>query len=187
VPAGVMMRDSKPKHSIIHERIARTEAHGMFKVSDRRIRPAMPDSQKPPEIIGACIIRVRSYSIGRSTISIPVSKSSRIQKTLKPTTLSVAAIVCTQSFTRSARRSELGAQSSNSAHWLRHAHASHAIDRGAALPVVQSTLSHRQHRGDQPVARSGSVSSTRMKIDEHGGASEMAAERKRTHPIGGRA
>ena len=29
-----------------------------------------------------------------------------------------------------------------SAHWLRHAHASHAIDRGAALPVVQSTLGH---------------------------------------------
>ena len=25
---------------------------------------------------------------------------------------------------------------------LRHAHASHAIDRGAALPVVQSTLGH---------------------------------------------
>ena len=29
-----------------------------------------------------------------------------------------------------------------SAHWLRHAHASHAMDRGAALPVVQSTLGH---------------------------------------------
>ena len=29
-----------------------------------------------------------------------------------------------------------------SAHWLRHAHASHAIDRGAALPVVQATLGH---------------------------------------------
>jgi integrase/recombinase XerD len=29
-----------------------------------------------------------------------------------------------------------------SAHWLRHAHASHAIDRGASLPVVQSTLGH---------------------------------------------
>jgi integrase/recombinase XerD len=27
-----------------------------------------------------------------------------------------------------------------SAHWLRHAHASHAIDHGAALPVVQSTV-----------------------------------------------
>src|SRR5215468_7542079 len=29
-----------------------------------------------------------------------------------------------------------------SAHWLRHAHASHAIDRKAPLPVVQSTLGH---------------------------------------------
>jgi integrase/recombinase XerD len=29
-----------------------------------------------------------------------------------------------------------------SAHLLRHAHASHAIDRGAAFSVVQSTLGH---------------------------------------------
>jgi integrase/recombinase XerD len=29
-----------------------------------------------------------------------------------------------------------------SAHWLRHAHASHAIDHGAALTVVQATLGH---------------------------------------------
>jgi len=29
-----------------------------------------------------------------------------------------------------------------SAHFLRHAHASHSIDRGAAMPVVQSTLGH---------------------------------------------
>ena len=29
-----------------------------------------------------------------------------------------------------------------SPHWLRHAHASHAIDRGAPLPVVQATLGH---------------------------------------------
>jgi integrase/recombinase XerD len=29
-----------------------------------------------------------------------------------------------------------------SAHWLRHAHASHAIERGAALPVVQANLGH---------------------------------------------
>jgi site-specific recombinase XerD len=29
-----------------------------------------------------------------------------------------------------------------SAHWLRHAHASHAIDRGATLPMVKSTLGH---------------------------------------------
>jgi integrase/recombinase XerD len=29
-----------------------------------------------------------------------------------------------------------------STHWLRHAHGSHAIDRGASLPEVQATLGH---------------------------------------------
>ena len=29
-----------------------------------------------------------------------------------------------------------------SAHWLRHAHASHALDRGAPVHVVQTTLGH---------------------------------------------
>jgi integrase/recombinase XerD len=29
-----------------------------------------------------------------------------------------------------------------SPHWLRHAHASHAIDRGATLPEVQTTSGH---------------------------------------------
>ncbi len=29
-----------------------------------------------------------------------------------------------------------------SAHWLRHAHASHALERGATLPLVQATLGH---------------------------------------------
>jgi integrase/recombinase XerD len=35
-----------------------------------------------------------------------------------------------------------GLPASFSAHWLRHAHASHAIDHGAALPIVQATLGH---------------------------------------------
>jgi integrase/recombinase XerD len=29
-----------------------------------------------------------------------------------------------------------------SPHWLRHAHGSHAVDRGASLPEVQGTLGH---------------------------------------------
>jgi integrase/recombinase XerD len=29
-----------------------------------------------------------------------------------------------------------------SAHWLRHAHASHALDRGAPAHLVQATLGH---------------------------------------------
>jgi integrase/recombinase XerD len=29
-----------------------------------------------------------------------------------------------------------------SAHWLRHAHASHALDRGAPVHLIQATLGH---------------------------------------------
>jgi integrase/recombinase XerD len=29
-----------------------------------------------------------------------------------------------------------------SCHWLRHAHASHALDRGAPIHLVQATLGH---------------------------------------------
>ena len=35
-----------------------------------------------------------------------------------------------------------GISTAISPHWLRHAHGSHAIDRGASLPEVQSTLGH---------------------------------------------
>jgi integrase/recombinase XerD len=41
---------------------------------------------------------------------------------------------------RAAARADLDAPVSP--RWLRHAHASHAIDRGATLPEVQSTLGH---------------------------------------------
>jgi integrase/recombinase XerD len=35
-----------------------------------------------------------------------------------------------------------GIEATVSPHWLRHAHASHDIDRGATLPEVQTTLGH---------------------------------------------
>ena len=41
---------------------------------------------------------------------------------------------------RTARKA--GISEAVSPHWLRHAHGSHAIDRGASLPEVQSTLGH---------------------------------------------
>jgi len=41
---------------------------------------------------------------------------------------------------RTAKRA--GINEAVSPHWLRHAHGSHAIDRGASLPEVQSTLGH---------------------------------------------
>jgi integrase/recombinase XerD len=36
-----------------------------------------------------------------------------------------------------------------SPHWQRHAHGSHAIDRGASLPEVQATLGHGKHFDDK--------------------------------------
>jgi integrase/recombinase XerD len=35
-----------------------------------------------------------------------------------------------------------GINAAVSPHWLRHAHSSHAIERGASLPEVQATLGH---------------------------------------------
>ncbi|CAN5788200.1 hypothetical protein BH10CHL1_BH10CHL1_11400 [soil metagenome] len=35
-----------------------------------------------------------------------------------------------------------GIQGNVSAHWLRHAHASHALDRGANIALVRDTLGH---------------------------------------------
>lgn len=35
-----------------------------------------------------------------------------------------------------------GVPEETSSHWLRHAHASHSIDRGASLPLVRDTLGH---------------------------------------------
>jgi len=41
---------------------------------------------------------------------------------------------------RAAKRA--GTTGAVSPHWLRHAHGSHALDRGATLPEVQATLGH---------------------------------------------
>ena len=43
-------------------------------------------------------------------------------------------------YTRAAARAGLSA--AVSAHWLRHAHVSHALDRGAPAHLVQATVGH---------------------------------------------
>jgi integrase len=45
-------------------------------------------------------------------------------------------------YTLKAAADRAGLPGGFSAHWLRHAYASHAIEHGAALPVMQSTLGH---------------------------------------------
>jgi site-specific recombinase XerD len=41
-----------------------------------------------------------------------------------------------------AAAARIGLPGEVSAHWLRHAHASHSLDRGAPIHLVQATLGH---------------------------------------------
>jgi integrase/recombinase XerD len=43
---------------------------------------------------------------------------------------------------RAAERAELEAQGKVSPHWLRHAHATHALEPGAPIHLMQATLGH---------------------------------------------
>jgi integrase/recombinase XerD len=52
-----------------------------------------------------------------------------------------------------------------SPHWLRHAHASHAIDRGATLPEVQSTLGHGNIATTSGYLHARPESSSGLKLD----------------------
>jgi site-specific recombinase XerC len=65
-----------------------------------------------------------------------------------------------------------GINAAVSPHWLRHAHGSHAIERGASLPQVQATPRTRQYQHDvvtcthAPTARAGYASIRECFFDE---------------------
>jgi len=70
---------------------------------------------------------------GEAGADDPVFRSRKRGGALKP--LAVLRIV-----RQAARRA--GIEAAVSPHWLRHAHASHALDRGAPIHLVQATLGH---------------------------------------------
>ena len=51
IPASVIMSKSHSNHRSGGKRVARTKAHTLLKVGNRRIRPAVPDPQKTPGTI----------------------------------------------------------------------------------------------------------------------------------------
>jgi integrase/recombinase XerD len=53
-----------------------------------------------------------------------------------------------------------------SVHWLRHAHASHAIDGGATLPEVQKTLGHGSVATTSGYLHARPGSSSGLRLDE---------------------
>ena len=59
-----------------------------------------------------------------------------------------------------------GIEAPVSPHWLRHAHASHAIDRGATLPEVQSTLGHGNIATTSGYLHARPDSSSGLRLDE---------------------
>ena len=62
--------------------------------------------------------------------------------------------------------SKAGINEAVSPHWLRHAHGSHAIDRGASLPEVQSTLGHGNIATTSGLsARAALTASSGLKLD----------------------
>jgi site-specific recombinase XerD len=58
-----------------------------------------------------------------------------------------------------------GLEAPVSPHWLRHAHASHAIDRGATLPEVQATLGHGNIATTSGFLHARPESSSGLKLD----------------------
>jgi integrase/recombinase XerD len=53
-----------------------------------------------------------------------------------------------------------------SAHWLRHAHGSHSLDRGATLAEVQATLGHANVATTSGYLHARPNTSSGLKLDE---------------------
>ena len=58
-----------------------------------------------------------------------------------------------------------GVNAAISPHWLRHAHGSHAIDKGASLPEVQATLGHANITTTSGYLHARPDSSSGLKLD----------------------
>jgi integrase/recombinase XerD len=59
-----------------------------------------------------------------------------------------------------------GPEAPVSPHWLRHAHASHAIDSGATLPEVQATLGRGTIAATSGYLHARPASSSGLKLDQ---------------------
>jgi site-specific recombinase XerD len=114
------------------------------------------------EIVGLSWPDVIARDQGRAQLSI-LGKGGKLRQVLLPAEVSGALLAlaapeatgpvfCGRSGQRLGERAvfgmlkrtakRAGLPAAVSPHWLRHAHGSHALDRGATLPEVQETLGH---------------------------------------------
>ena len=83
---------------------------------------------------------VRAMTSNTAQEAIPAPQNGTVPPGRFPMPNAAPASACPYRVVKAAKRAGLSAEVS--AHWLRHAHASHSLDRGAPIHLVQQTLGH---------------------------------------------
>jgi integrase/recombinase XerD len=105
-----------------------------------------------PEVVSKSLLSLRGDAGNNDPIFVSCKSGGRLQQR------AVRGLL-----TRAAARA--GIEAPVSPHWLRHAHASHAIDRGATLPEIQSTLGHGNIATTSGYLHARPESSSGLKLD----------------------
>ncbi len=93
----------------------------------------------PAELYDAPVNRYVADFVGQSNFFAgQVAEGSATEATLR----TERGVAITAPYPEGAVSLEGRAGGNVSPHWMRHAHASHALDRGAAIHLVQATLGH---------------------------------------------
>lgn len=118
----------------VSELVALTWANVTPRDNDRAQLSITGKGDKPREVLlPAVVARKLMASRGETPASAPVFASTQ-----------GGGFLTTRAVNKMIKRAAeaAGVNPAISAHWLRHAHASHALDRGATVALVQSTLGH---------------------------------------------
>ena len=106
-----------------------------------------------PQIVSASLVALR----GDAGANDPVFASHKGGRRLTERTVGYM-------LKRTAKRA--GITATVSPHWLRHAHGSHALDRGATLAEVQTTLGHANVATTSGYLHARPNTSSGLKLDE---------------------
>jgi integrase/recombinase XerD len=105
-----------------------------------------------PDIVSRSLVSLRGDAGADEPLSLVENVAADSQSAL-----------CHAMVKRAAARA--GITGAVSPHWLRHAHGSHAIDRGASLPEVRATLGHGNIATTSGYLHARSDSSSGLKLD----------------------
>jgi hypothetical protein len=116
-------------------------------------RPCEVGQLEVPQLVSASLLALR----GDASANDPVFASHKGDRRLTERTVGYM-------LKRTAKRA--GIAGTVSPHWLRHAHGSHALDRGATLAEVQTTLGHANVATTSGYLHARPNTSSGLKLDE---------------------